>query len=174
MGGSVSFRIPEQIVTERLLLRTFQELDWHDLHAYYSDPVCTRYTVGKPLSEGGTWRILAGMIGHWQMRGYGPYAVVERGSNRVVGPVGLWYPCDWPEPEIKWALARDYWGRGYASEAARAVNQMAIECLPELHLISFINENNLPSIELAKRLGAQFEKTLPFRGGEWHVYRHQK
>ncbi len=170
----MGFRIPEQIETERLLLRTFQESDWRDLHAYYSDPDCTRYTVGKPLTEGGTWRIVASMIGHWVMRGYGPYAVVEKQSGRVVGPVGLWYPCDWPEPEIKWALARDCWGLGYASEAASAVNTMAQAYLPELHLISFINEENQPSIELAKRVGARFEQTRPFRGGIWHVYRHQK
>jgi RimJ/RimL family protein N-acetyltransferase len=168
------FSIPEQIETKRLILRTFQESDWQDLHAYYSDPVCTQYTVGKPLTEGGTWRILAGMIGHWQMRGYGPYAVVERNSGRVVGPVGLWYPVDWPEPEIKWALVREYWGRGYACEAATAVNKMAIEMLPEIQLISFINGENLPSIALAKRVGAKFEKTMPFRKGEWHVYRHQR
>lgn len=167
------YRIPERLETERLVLRTFREEDWRDLHAYYSDPECTRYTMGKPLSEAGTWQVLAGMIGHWQMRGYGPYAVLERGSGRVIGPVGLWYPLDWPGPEIKWALARDFWGQGYALEAALAVRRMAAETLPGLRLISFIQAENRASIALAERMGALFEKTLPFRGGEWCIYRHQ-
>lgn len=168
------YRIPVRLETERLILRTFREADWRDLHTYYSDPECTRYTVGKPLSEGGTWRTMAGMMGHWLLRGYGPYAVEERGTGRVIGPVGLWYPVDWPEPEIKWALARDCWGRGYAVEAAVAVREMARVSLPELHLISFIQAENSASIALAERMGATFEKVLPFRDGEWCRYRHQR
>ncbi|WP_428608146.1 GNAT family N-acetyltransferase [Sedimenticola sp.] len=168
------WQIPERLETERLVLRTFEEEDWRDLHAYYSDPVCTQFTVGQPLTEGGTWRILASMIGHWQIRGYGPYAVVERASGRVVGPVGLWYPVDWPEPEIKWALARQYWGQGFALEAARAVREMAGEVLPAIKLISFIQAENSASIALAKRLGAVFEEARPFRGGTWHLYRHRQ
>jgi len=156
------------------MLRAFQEGDWRDLYAYYSDPECTRYTVGKPLSEAGTWQVLAAMTGHWQMRGYGPYAVVERNTGRVLGPVGLWYPLGWPEPEIKWALARDYWGRGYAVEAARAVRRMAGEMLPEIRLISLIQVDNRASIALAERMGALFEKTLPFRDRVWRLYRHQR
>ncbi|WP_234422154.1 GNAT family N-acetyltransferase [Sedimenticola thiotaurini] len=157
-----------------MTLRTFREADWRDLHAYYSDPECTRHTVGKPLREAATWQVLASMIGHWEMRGYGPYAVVERASGRVIGPVGLWYPLDWPEPEIKWALARDYWGRGYALEAALAVREMAAEQLPDIRLISLIQAENRASIALAERIGAMFERTLAFRGGVWHLYRHQQ
>ena len=59
--------------------------------------------------------------GHWQIHGYGPYAVEDKSSARVLGTVGFWYPNDWPSPEIKWALAPEYWGQGYASEAAPAV-----------------------------------------------------
>ena len=164
--------IPDTLETERLQLRRFQESDWRDLHAYYSDAEAVRYTLGKPATEGGTWRTLATMIGHWEMRGYGPYAVVEKASGRVVGPVGLWYPGDWPEPEIKWALVPDCQGRGYATEAARAVQAMARVRLPELHLISLINADNAPSIAVARRLGAEFEREHPFRAGVWHIYRH--
>lgn len=168
------YLIPDHLETRRLRLRTFREQDWRDLHAYYSDPECTRYTVGKPLREAGTWQLLASMIGHWEMRGYGPYAVEEQSSGRVIGPVGLWYPLDWPEPEIKWALARDYWGRGYALEAALAVREMAAGRLPDIRLISLIQAANQASIALAERMGARFERTLAFRGGEWHLYRHQQ
>lgn len=93
-------------------------------------------------------------------------------NGRVMGPVGFWYPNDWPAPEIKWALAPGYWGKGYASEATRAVQAMGKKWMPELPLISFIHHANQPSIRLAQAVGASFEKELPFRGDVWHIYRH--
>jgi RimJ/RimL family protein N-acetyltransferase len=98
--------IPSRLETPRLTLRKFDEEDWDALHRIFEDEECVRYTIGAPLERWQTWRTLAGYIGHWQLRGYGPYAVVERSSGTVIGPVGLWYPGEWPEPEIKWCLAR--------------------------------------------------------------------
>lgn len=76
----MEYRVPTELETERCRLRPLQEEGWKDLHQYYSDPEATRYTVGRGLSEGEIWRTLCGMIGHWQVRGYGPYAVEEKGS----------------------------------------------------------------------------------------------
>ena len=149
----MEFLVPEVIPTKRLVLRLFKESDWHAIHEHYSDEVCTRYTFGHALTEAESWRTMAGMIGHWYLRGYGPYAVEERESGKVLGMVGMWYPNDWPEPEIKWALIRRYWGQGFASEAARAVKHMAAEFIPDLALVSFINAENLASIKLAKAIG---------------------
>ncbi|MBE7381548.1 MAG: GNAT family N-acetyltransferase [Leptolyngbya sp. SIO1E4] len=166
--------VPREIETPRLILRQFREEDWKDLHEYYSDAEATQFTVGRKLSEGETWRTLCGMIGHWQLRGYGPYAVEAKSSRIVLGPVGFWYPNDWPEPEIKWALARQYWGKGFASEAARAVQVTAREHIPDIALISFIHAENLPSINLALAIGAKYEKEVMFRGGQWQIYRHPR
>ncbi len=168
----MDYLIPGKSETERLILRCFREDDWKDLHTLYSDPQCTRYTIQRTLTEGESWRTMATMIGHWQIRGYGPYALEEKSTGKVLGPVGLWYPNDWPGPEIKWALTRDYWGHGYASEAARAVKKIAAEYLPELSLISLIFADNAPSIRLAMALGAKFEEEIIFRGQVAHIYRH--
>jgi len=168
----MNYVIPEKVETERLILRVFKESDWVDLHKLYSDPDCTRYTIRRTLTEGESWRTMATMIGHWQIRGYGPYAVEDKLTGIVMGPVGLWYPNDWPEPEIKWALSRDYWGRGYASEAARAVKKIAANSMPETSLISLIFSENKASIKLAEALGAKFEKEIEFRGLVAHIFRH--
>ena len=168
----MDFQLPTSFETERLTLRQFRDDDWRDLHAYYSDPLASKYTVGRAFTEGETWRAMCSMIGHWQLRGYGPYAVEEKASSKVLGPVGLWYPNDWPEPEIKWALAPQYWGKGFASEAARAVQKIAHAHMPDTPLISFINALNKPSIQLALAIGATLEKEVEFRGGDWHIYRH--
>ena len=170
----MSYLIPEKIETSRLVLRCFKEDDWLDLHRLYSDPECTRYTIQRTLTEGESWRTMATMIGHWQIRGYGPYAVEDKATGKVMGPVGLWYPNDWPEPEIKWALASGYWGCGYASEAARAVKQVAAEYMPETSLISLIFSDNQPSIKLAEAIGATFEREFEFRGQTAHIFRHSK
>ncbi|UCG74070.1 MAG: GNAT family N-acetyltransferase [Chromatiales bacterium] len=166
------YLVPAELQTPRLLLRQFLDDDWQDLHDYYSDQDATRYTFGRLLTEGDTWRIMCGMIGHWQIRGYGPYAVEEKETGKVLGTVGFWYPIDWPEPEIKWALARKHWGQGFASEAARAVQAAGKQYLPDISLISLIHPDNLPSIRLARSIGAEFEREAPYEGKVFHVYRH--
>lgn len=168
----MNYLIPEFLETNRLRLRAFQEDDWRDLHKYYSDEACMKYTVGRPLTEGETWRAMAAMIGHWQLRRYGSYALEEKVTRRVIGVAGLDYPNDWPEPEIKWGLIRDYWGKGFASEAVRAIKRMWAEYLPDLPLISLIHPDNANSIKLAKAVGAYFEREHEFRGGIWSIYRH--
>ena len=170
----MAFLVPDSIYTQRLILRCLKESDWREIHEHYSDEACTRYTFGRALTEAESWRAMASMIGHWHLRGYGPYVVEEKASANVLGIVGLWYPNDWPEPEIKWGLLRRYWGRGFASEAARAVKNMAGECVPDLPLISFMDSGNLASIRLAKAIGASFEKEVQFRGGRRHIYRHTR
>ena len=170
----MNFKIPEEIITARLNLRIFKEGDWKDLFAYYSDEDCMRYTVGRALTDWETWRSVATMVGHWQLRGFGPYALEEQNSGKVIGVAGLWHPLEWPEAEIKWGLSRNYWGKGYAREAAEAVRVMASEYLPDYHLISLILAGNTNSIKLAESIGAVYEKTIPFREVEASVYRHKK
>jgi RimJ/RimL family protein N-acetyltransferase len=170
----MNYKIPEEVNTERLRLRKFRESDWQDLFSYYSDEDCMRFTTGRPLTDWETWRVVATMVGHWELRGFGPYAMEEIASGKVIGPVGLWYPLEWPEPEIKWGLSKVYWGKGFAREAAEAVRAMAATQLPEYHLISLIVADNTNSIKLAESLGAVYEKTIPFRDSEASIYRHKK
>jgi len=164
--------IPERLETKRTTLRSFVDFDWEHIHEYFSDPECMRYTIGRPLNESESWRAMASAVGHWVLKGYGPYAIECKESNRVCGIAGLWFPNDWPEPEIKWGLVRSYWGRGYATEAAREVRRMAQEWLPDLSLISLIFSGNNASARVAKTLGATLEKQIIFRDQKADIYRH--
>ena len=168
----MKYLIPTSIETERLSLRMFRESDAKDLHEYYGDPQCAKYTSGRPLRDYETWQKLAALVGHWELRRYGSYAAEQKSSGRVIGVVGLDYPGDWPEPEIQWGLARQYWGKGYASEAVREVKRMAAEYLPDLALISLIHPENANSIHLAEAVGARFEKRYVFRDDTWLIFRH--
>ncbi len=163
---------PLVLQTARLQLRQFKHSDWPSLHEHYSDLECTRFTFGRALTEGESWRAMCSMVGHWSIRGYGPFALVQADTQKVIGAAGLWYPNDWPEPEIKWALSRPFWGKGYASEAVRAIQLPAFHHLDKKPPISFINAQNEASIRLATAVGAEYENTVEFRGSPWHVYRH--
>jgi RimJ/RimL family protein N-acetyltransferase len=165
--------VPLSINTERLVLRQFVAEDWRALHEHYSDLECTKFTFGRALSEGESWRAMATMVGHWQLRGFGPYAVVEQASGVVIGTVGLWFPNDWPEPEIKWALVRKAWGKGFAIEAARAVQPVATAHFGAPP-ISLIAEHNLASIKVAETVGATLESQVLFRGNPCRIYRHPR
>lgn len=170
MDKPIAIEAPRTIETQRLDLRPFQESDWLPLCDLFRDPECVRYTIQTPLEDWKTWRTLASYIGHWSLRGYGPYAAVEKASRELVGTVGLWFPGEWPEPELMWALRRRFWGKGYATEAANRVREMAERSLGWNRLISLIFEGNHRSVAVAKRLGAELEKTIAFRGGTADIY----
>jgi len=168
----MKYLVPEQMETNRLILRQFKHDDWQDLHAYYSDENATKFTVGKAFTEGETWRVMASIIGHWQLRGYGPYAVEDKVTGKVMGNIGFWYPIDFPGPEILWGLAKEYHGQGFASEAVRAVQTVGKEYLPEISFVSFIHKDNHASIQLADAVGAKFEKEIQLKGVITNVYKH--
>src|ERR1700730_4478067 len=119
---------PDLLETERLLLRQFLESDLDLLARIYSDPEVMRFIGdGRTFTREETWRWVAGALGHWVLRGYGLYAVEEKATGNFIGRIGLINPEGWPGLEAGWLLGRQYWGRGYATEGAKAVVRMAYE-----------------------------------------------
>ena len=165
-----NLRAPQRLETSRLILRMFCDDDWDAVAEFFGDEECTRYTTGSTQTRWQSWRTLAGYVGHWTLRGYGPYAVTDRATGNTVGIVGLWFPGDWPEPEVKWALLRRFWGHGYATEAAAAVIAMAKGDLAWRRLISLILPENASSKAVALRLGGIYEQTIPFRSGVAEIF----
>jgi hypothetical protein len=101
------------LTTHRLTLRGFTATDLDALAPIYADPQVSRYIGdGTPADRTATWRALAGMLGHWQLRGFGMWALIERASGRLIGRAGLYNPEGWPGLEAGWLLARDRWGTG--------------------------------------------------------------
>src|SRR5262245_10650028 len=97
--------------TDRLTLAQFRETDLEaDLDAYADmcgDAEVMRYiAAGQPLNRADSWRSMATMLGHWQLRGYGQWAVEERASGEMVGRIGCWNPEGWPGIEVGWMLRR--------------------------------------------------------------------
>ena len=159
--------------TERLLLRAFSDADLDAYAAMCADAEVMRYlsVTGALLSREDAWRQMALFAGHWALRGFGMWAVEERESGRFIGRVGLHQPEGWPDRELGWSLAREAWGRGYATEAARAAADYAFRTLRWPHLIHLILPGNDRSIRVAGRLGARPAGTDIVRGVTQLVYR---
>ena len=117
--------------------------------------------AGGPYSPGRAWRHFACEIGHWDLLGFGMWAVTRKGDDRIAGLVGPWCPADWPENEIGWLIFDGFEGKGIAAEAARAACDHAFHTLGWSTAVSYIDHRNLRSIALAERLGAVLDPQAP-------------
>ena len=152
--------------TERLVLRMFREDDLDQYALITGDAEVTRYLGdGSTLSRADTWRQMAMILGHWTLRGYGLWAVEERATGAFLGRLGCWRPEGWPALEIGYTLARPHWGRGFASEGARASLAYARDVLGADRVCSIIRPDNTASVRVAERLGAVRGEELEFFGG---------
>jgi RimJ/RimL family protein N-acetyltransferase len=159
------------LTTERLILRALRDDDLDAYAEMCADAEVMRFIgEGKTLSRAETWRLIAFYMGHWQLRGFGLWALEERASGRFIGEAGLQQPDGWPGFELGWTLGRAWWGKGYATEAAREALRFAFEELDRDHVISLIHPFNHPSIRVAERLGEQLEGAVEFFGGRTLIY----
>ena len=160
------------IETDRLRLRPWTEDDFEPFRAYYADERTARYVGGaKDVDE--AWRHFALQIGHWELKGFGYWAVEEKDSGSFAGSVGLWKSAGWPELELGYWLLPEFQGRGYAREAATRARDYARDALGAPTLVSYIAPENEPSIRLAESLGATREESIELlTHGPHAVYRY--
>jgi len=144
--------------TERLLLRRWRSDDLDALAAIDGDAEVMRYIGdGSVRDREQTATALANFEQRWAEQGFGLFAAEDRVSGALAGWVGLAVPTFLPEVlpavEIGWRLARPFWGRGLATEGARAVLEYVFTELDRSHVISLIHPDNAASIAVATRLG---------------------
>lgn len=142
-----------RLETERLVLRPVGGEDFEDWAAFCADPEATRH-LGGPQPRAVAWRSLLTVVGAWHVQGFSFFSVFERASARWIGRVGPWQPEGWPGTEVGYSLARAAWGKGYATEAAAACIDWAIDHLGWTDIIQTIAPDNLASQAVARRLGA--------------------
>ena len=160
-----------RLETERLILRMMGEEDFPEYARMSADPEVMRFLGdGKPVNATDAWRNMASLIGHWQLRGYGLWAVEEKSSGKFVGRIGFYNPAGWPGFELGWTLARESWGKGYATEGARRALQFGFEDLRRQRIISLIDPANLPSIRVAERIGEKATGKMELLGHEVLIY----
>jgi RimJ/RimL family protein N-acetyltransferase len=144
--------------------------DFEEYAAIHMDFEVTRFTTRTQLTRMEAWRHLATIVGHWHLRGFGMWGVEELETGRLAGRVGFHEPEGWPGFELGWTIGRAFWGKGYATEAARASLDHAFNDMGRDHVISLIDPENVRSIAVAQRLGETIEGEAEVGGHRLIVY----
>ena len=126
-GGRAGVRAPATIETDRLVLRRPLASDAESVFARYAaDPAVTRFLGWRThRSVVDTQMFLACCDAEWQQSGVGPYLIQSREDGELLGSTGLRLASP-QQAAIGYLLARDAWGRGYATEALRAMRDLAL------------------------------------------------
>lgn len=152
------------VSTERLEIRAWQPGDRPALEQMVADSDMMRH-----ITRGRTWRVdevdefLQRQAAQLAEHGVCMGPLVLRGGDEIVGIVGI-QPLDLPgEYELGWWVWKEYWGRGYASEAGRALVAFAA-CEMDLHrVVAVIDPDNAASIRVAEKIGMRFERLTTAR-----------
>lgn len=147
---------PVELTTERLFLRQWRKADREPFAAMNADPDVTAY-FPSPIDRAASDASIDAWRRQFEQRGWSNWAVEMVATERFIGFVGLsvprWtLPCS-PCVEVGWRLARAEWGRGYATEAARASLRFGFDVLRLPEIVSFTTLGNRRSRAVMERLG---------------------
>jgi RimJ/RimL family protein N-acetyltransferase len=140
-----------RIETQRLLLRPIELGDLDEFVALHADPEVTRFI--RPLDRAAAKKRLHRDEREWLERGHGLLAMLDLTNGAFLGRCGLKHWPQFDETELGWALRRDAWGQGYATEAGRACAEWGLSEFDLPYLTAMINADNIRSIRVAERLG---------------------
>jgi RimJ/RimL family protein N-acetyltransferase len=151
--------------TPRLRLRGHRGDDLPQCAAMWADPEVTRFIGGEPLGEQRTWARLLSYVGHWALLGFGYWAIEQKSSGGYVGEIGFAdfkrdiAPAMRGRPELGFALAARFHGKGYAMECAKAVLAWADAHLAHDRTVCLIHPQNAASLRIVEKCGYEtFER----------------
>jgi [ribosomal protein S5]-alanine N-acetyltransferase len=157
------------VTTTRLRLRPFAGGDVDAYAAIRADPEVMRHMPGGPAraerAAEDAVRIVFDFAAQWRSGGYGPWAVEDLASGRLLGHGGLrLLPELGGETEILYLLARSAWGQGLATEVARAARDVARVRLGLPVLVGYAAPANLASCRVLEKAGFVFEREVQVFG----------
>ncbi|HEY0320755.1 MAG TPA: GNAT family N-acetyltransferase [Pyrinomonadaceae bacterium] len=156
------------IETERLVLRQFTPDDLDELVQLRADPLVMRY-IGDQSREKVEQR-LRYYISHYESHGLGMWAVIDKSTGAMVGWCGLIFLDETPEVEVGYGVARDYWGRGLMTEAARASLRYGFERAGLERIVAVAMPENVASRRIMEKLGMHYEKNVHHYGHDLVYY----
>ncbi len=142
--------------TERLILRDWKDEDRKPFAQMNADPIIMEY-FPRRLGEADTNRLVDRFNEHFKKHGFGPYAVENKKTGEFMGFVGL-SQIDFDAPftpavEIAWRLSYEYWGKGFATEAAQAVLEHAFDKLKIKEVVAYAVHDNERAIHIMEKVG---------------------
>ena len=162
-----------ELETKRLKLRQFREADTDPLLSFYRDSV-SESVYGPAMAHPDVWKRIAAILGHWQLRGYGRWAIEEKSSGTFAGYCGLSFTPEFADIEVGYGIMPAYRGKGIATEAARCARDYGYRQVGATRIVSYINPVNASSIHVAEKLQAQPDGTFMLSNILHTVYLHQK
>jgi ribosomal-protein-alanine N-acetyltransferase len=144
------------VETERLFVRQWVPDDWKRLRPLATDPRVLKYIGdGRPWSDERIRKFVNGGIEKTKTRGWILWPIIQTADAELIGFCGFndGYA---PDVEIGWWLRPDYWGKGLATEAARAVMDYGFRTFKFPRLISVTQPENRQSIRIMEKLGMEF------------------
>lgn len=147
------------IETANLKLRAHTAQDFNALKTMWADPKVVEHISGIPSTEQQSWMRLMNYLGHWQLMGFGYWAIEEKISGAYVGEIGFAdfkreiVPSISGTPESGWILSSAFHGKGYAREALKAILEWGDKNLAIKKTVCIINPENVRSILLAEKCG---------------------
>jgi len=155
----------KEIRTDRLYLRRFCK---EDLDAYAK--IMGDYEVGKWFPKGDGYTLeeakksLDSILEHWDKHNFGIWAITDKEKSVLLGRCGLNLIAETTEVEIDFVLAREFWGKGYATEAAKAALVYGFEILKLDRIIALAKPENIASRHVIEKIGMQYKKNTKYWG----------
>lgn len=144
--------------TDRLLLTTWQASDWIAFRPIATDVEVMRYiTGGVPWPDERIQLFVNRQVELFSERSFCRWKLLLKPNEEMIGFCGVGFWGDSLEPEIGWWLARAYWGRGLATEAARIALRDAFERVGLERIISIARPANVASTRIMEKLGLKLE-----------------
>ncbi|MBK7705806.1 MAG: GNAT family N-acetyltransferase [Acidobacteria bacterium] len=146
----------DMLETERLTLRKMTDADLDAIYAMRSDADVMRY-IREPQkrAEAANWIDL--VSSRWESEGIGFCAMIIKETGEVAGWCGLWKLAESDEIEVGYAVAKRFWRRGYAVEAALRLLEYGFEVLGLEKIVAVAREQNLGSRRVMEKIGMEFD-----------------
>jgi len=151
--------------TERLRLRRFlpEDLDQY-CRIMGQDEVSRQLPRGRGLTREETTGVMEHWADSWESKGFGAWAVVTKDNDTLIGHCGLNTVSEINQVEVLYALGEEHWGKGYATEAARASVDWGFQRLKLGEIIGLARTDNLASQKVLMNCGLREEDRLQLWG----------
>jgi RimJ/RimL family protein N-acetyltransferase len=149
--------------TERLILRELYPDDAEDMMRLHSHPEVQRFTGdGIITSSDGIRKKIEEKMYDYKTYGYGRWATILKDGDQFVGWSGLAYLPEFDEIDVGYRFLPEYWGKGLATEAARAILDYGFNNLHLDRIVGIAMKGNKASIRVLEKAGMKFEKYAPY------------
>lgn len=149
--------------TERLIFREFEPSDAKDLNRIYNDAKTMRF-LGAPSEtiEIEREHLQRHIENYYRKYGFGLWAAILKENNRLIGRCGLLYQEieGAADLEIAYLFDSNYWGKGFATEAAAMLVELGFQRFGFERIVAFINPQNAASVRVAEKVGLKYEKDI--------------